>query len=152
MEGEIPGVHRNDGQSGEASGFRASIERFKDKIRDILRGRGGCNIGRFIKEKLNPIVRGRKNHFRLSMVKWIFEELDGWTRRRLRVILWRQMKRTKTRARRLMGRGMEEQRAWMSAGNQRGAWWNAGASHMNEAFPMKYVRELGLVELQTVSL
>ena len=86
------------------------------------------------------------------MVKWIFEELDGWTRRRLRVILWRQMKRTKTRARRLMGRGMEEQRAWMSAGNQRGAWWNAGASHMNEAFPMKYVRELGLVELQTVSL
>jgi len=126
-----------------------SINRFKDKLKDIFRGGRGCNIGRLIKEKLNPIVRGWKNHFRLTRVKWIFEELDGWIRRRLRVILWRQMKRTKTRARKLMERGLEEQRAWMSAGNQRGAWWNAGASHMNEAFPMKYFRELGLVELQT---
>ena len=126
-----------------------SIKRFKDKLKDMFRGGRGCNISQFIKEKLNPVVRGWKNYFRLNMVKRIVEELDGWIRRRLRVILWRQMKRTKTRARRLMERGLEEQRAWMSAGNQRGAWWNAGASHMNEAYPMKYFRELGLVELQT---
>jgi len=126
-----------------------SIKRFKDKLKDMFRGGRGCNISQFIKEKLNPVVRGWKNYFRLNMVKRIVEELDGWIRRRLRVILWRQMKRTKTRARRLMERGLEEQRAWMSAGNQRGAWWNAGASHMNEAYPMKYFRKLGLVELQT---
>jgi RNA-directed DNA polymerase len=129
-----------------------SIKRFKDKIKDLFRGGRGCNIGRFIKEKLNPVVRGWKNHFRLSRVKWIFEELDGWLRRRLRVILWRQMKRGKTRMKRMIERGLEEQRAWTSAYNGRGAWWNAGASHMNEAYPVKYFRELGLVELQTVSL
>lgn len=129
-----------------------SIQRFKDKLKDIFRGGRGCNIGRFIKEKLNPLIRGWKNHFRLSEVKWIIEELDGWIRRRLRVILWRQMKRTKTRAKRLMERGLEEKRAWVSACNGRGPWWNAGASHMNEAYPAKYFRELGLVELQTGNL
>ena len=29
----------------------------------------------------------------------------------------------------------------------RGPWWNAGASHMNEAFPKKYFDTLGLVSL-----
>ena len=126
-----------------------SIKRFKDKIKDIFRGGRGCNIGRLIKEKLNPVVRGWGNYYRLTRVKWIFEELDGWIRRRLRVVLWRQMKRPRTRAKKLMMRGLDEERARKSAYNGRGAWWNAGASHMNEAFPEKYFRELGLAGLQT---
>ena len=128
-----------------------SIKRFKDKLKDMFRGGRGCNIGRFIKEKLNPVVRGWKNYFQLTRVKWIFEELDGWIRRRLRVILWRQMKRGKTRFKRLMERGLGKERAKLSAYNGQGPWWNAGASHMNEAYPAKYFRELGLVELQTGS-
>lgn len=129
-----------------------SIQRFKDKLKDIFRGGRGCNIGRLIKEKLNPVIRGWGAYFRLTRVKWIFEELDGWIRRRLRGILWRQMKRAWTRAKRLMERGLDEQRAWTSAYNGRGAWWNAGASHMNEAYPAEYFRKLGLVNLQTGNL
>jgi len=129
-----------------------SIKRFKDKLKDIFRGGRGCNIGRLIKEKLNPVIRGWGIYFRLTEVKWIFEELDGWMRRKLRNILWRQMKRGKTRAKRMMERGLSEVRACASAYNGRGPWWNAGASHMNEAYPAKYFRELGLVELQTSRL
>jgi RNA-directed DNA polymerase len=125
-----------------------SIKRLKDTLKDIFRRGRGSNIGRLIKEKLNPIVRGWGNYYRLTRVKWIFEELDGWIRRRLRLILWRQMKRSWTRMKRLMERGLDRQRAWKSANNGRGPWWNAGASHMNQAFPAKYFRELGLVELQ----
>ena len=99
-----------------------AIKRFKSKLRDIFRDGRGCNIGRFVKEKLNPILRGWRNYFRLTMVKWIFEELDGWIRRKLRGVLWRQMKRARTRAKRLMERGLDEQRAWMSAYNGRGPW------------------------------
>ena len=129
-----------------------SIKRFKDKLRDMFRGGRGRNIVRFIKEKLNPLIRGWRNYFCLSQVKWIFEGLDGWIRRRLRLVLWRQMKRVWTRAKRLMGRGFDKQRALKSACNGRGPWWNSGASHMNEAFPAKYFRKLGLVELQTENL
>ena len=55
-----------------------SVKRVKDKLRDIFRNGRGSNMGRFIKEKLNPIVRGWGNYYRLTRVKWIFEELDGW--------------------------------------------------------------------------
>ena len=47
----------------------------------------------------------------------------------------------------LMKRGLSEERAAMSAFNERGPWWNAGASYMNAAFPISYFDKLGLVSL-----
>ena len=75
------------------------------------------------------------------------EELDGWIRRKLRGLFWRQWKRSYTRAKNLMKRGLDEARSWQSATNGHGPWWNAGASHMNEAFPKKFFDSLGLVSL-----
>lgn len=46
-----------------------------------------------------------------------------------------------------MKQGLTEQRAWQSATNGRGAWWNAGASHMNHAYPKSYFDCMGLVSL-----
>ena len=51
------------------------------------------------------------------------------------------------RAKLLMKRGLTEERAWRSATNGRGAWWNAGASHMNAAFPKAFFDHMGLVSL-----
>jgi RNA-directed DNA polymerase len=80
--------------------------------------------------------------------KGVFEELDGWLRRKLRCLLWRQWKRPSTRAKRLMWRGLDRQRAWQSATNRRGPWWNAGASHMNDAYRATFFTTLGLPSLQ----
>lgn len=124
----------------------ASIQRFKVKLRVLFRAGRGRNLKRFI-EELTPVLRGWMNYFQLAEVKGIFEELDGWLRRKLRCLLWRQWKRTFTRAKALMRRGLEEVRAWQSATNGRGPWWNAGASHMNEAFPKSFFDRLGLVSL-----
>ncbi|MBB4167042.1 RNA-directed DNA polymerase [Rhizobium sp. BK538] len=49
---------------------------------------------------------------------------------------------------RLMQRGLTEQRARESACNGRGPWWNAGASHMNDAFRKAFFDQLGLISLQ----
>nr|WP_232219907.1 hypothetical protein [Pseudogulbenkiania sp. MAI-1] len=47
----------------------------------------------------------------------------------------------------LQKKGLSEERAWRSATNQRGPWWNAGARHMNEACPNKWFSLLDLVLL-----
>ena len=106
----------------------ASLTRFKDKVRERLRGGQGRNLRRPIK-KLSPLLRGWVSCFRLAEVKGVFESLDGWLRRKLRGILWRQWKRPFTRAKNLMKRGFGEERAWKSATNGRGPWWNAGSAH-----------------------
>jgi RNA-directed DNA polymerase len=125
-----------------------AIKRLKGNLKAAFRRGRGRNLKRFINEELNPILRGWGNYFQLSEVVGTYEELNGWLRRRLRCILWRQWKRPRTRRKRLIARGLEEQRASQSAYNGRGAWWNSGASHMNEAYPRKYFDFLGLVVLQ----
>jgi len=123
-----------------------SVKRFKGKVKEILRRGRGRSLRRTI-DTLIPILRGWSNYFKLAQVKNVFEELDGWLRRKLRCILWRQWKRSYTRARNLMKRGLTEERAWRSATNGRGPWWNAGASHMNQAFPKSFFDSFGLVPL-----
>ena len=124
-----------------------SVERLKDKLRELFRKGRGRNLAKFIKE-LTPVLRGWTNYYRFAQVKGVFDELDGWIRRKLRCILWRQWKRPHTRAKNLMKRGLSEKRSWQSATNGRGPWWNSGASHMNQAYPKKFFDELGLVSLQ----
>ena len=43
--------------------------------------------------------------------------------------------------------GLTDECAWRSASNRRGAWWSAGASHINHAFPKSFVDLMGLVSL-----
>jgi RNA-directed DNA polymerase len=123
-----------------------SLRRLKAKVRLIIREGRGRSLPQVIKE-LNQLLRGWMQYFRLAEVKGVFEELDGWLRRKLRCLLWRRWKRPFTRAKNLMKRGLKELRAWKSAVNGRGAWWNAGASHMNEAFPKSYFDRLGMISL-----
>jgi RNA-directed DNA polymerase len=123
-----------------------AVARFRSKVKAIFHRGRGHSLGQIIRE-LTPLLRGWVNYFRLAEVKGIFEELDGWIRRKLRCILWRQWKRTYTRARKLLSRGLSEKRAWQSASNGHGPWWNSGASHMNQAFPKSYFESCGLVSL-----
>lgn len=125
-----------------------SVKRLKATIREHIRRGRGRRLQRVI-EDLTPALRGWINYFRLAEVRGIFDQLDGWIRRKLRVILWRQWKRPLTRAKRLMQAGLTEERAWRSATNGRGPWWNAGASHMNAAFRKRFFDRLGLVSLLT---
>jgi RNA-directed DNA polymerase len=124
----------------------AAVDRLKGKLKELFRAGRGRNIRTQIKE-LTPVLRGWVNYFRLAEVKGIFEELDGWVRRKLRCILWRQWKRTYTRAKNLMKYGLQKDRALKSAMNGRGPWWNSGASHMNQCFPKYFFDRHGLVSL-----
>ena len=123
-----------------------SIQRLKGNLKAFFRTAKGRSISRIIAE-LTPRLRGWVNYFRHAGIKGIFEELDGWIRRHLRKILWRQWKRPSTRARKLMRLGISEVRAWTSATNGRGPWWNSGASHLNHAIPKRLFDRLGLVSL-----
>ena len=123
-----------------------SVKRLKEKLRTLFRRGRGRSLYHVCRE-LGPIIRGWVAYYRLSEVKASFETLDKWLRRKLRCILWRQWKNPRTRAKKLVKRGIERVRAYASAFNGRGPWWNAGGSHMNQAIPTSYLRGTGLLSL-----
>ncbi len=123
-----------------------SIKRFKGRLREQFRRGRGRSLRRVL-EELRPVLIGWVSYYRKSQVRITFERIDQWIRRKLRAILWRQWKRPWTRAKQLIRRGLAHERAWISATNGRGPWWNAGASHMNQAVPTRYLSQLGLISL-----
>jgi RNA-directed DNA polymerase len=124
----------------------ASVQRLMQKVRDVTHTGRGRSLAHTI-EDLNPLLRGWINYFKLTQAKGVLEELDSWMRRRLRCLLWRQWKRRATRGRKLRSLGLDAARARQSSSNGQGPWWNAGASHMNQALPAKYFTHMGLVSL-----
>ena len=116
------------------------------RLRPLLKRSRGQSLTATIR-KLNPVLRGWASYYRLTASKRPVQALDGWIRRRLRLILWQQWKHARTRARYLMRCGLSEPRAWKSVSNGRGPWWNSGASHMNAALPKWVFDRLSLVSL-----
>ena len=123
-----------------------SVKRVKAHIREIVRKGRGRSLAKVIGE-MTPFLRGWAAYFRLSQVKNVFEEMDQWIRRKMRLILWRQWKRPRTRAKKVIRLGIDRARAYPSAYNGRGPWWNAGASHMNAAVPAKWLQHQGFMSL-----
>lgn len=123
-------------------------KRAEGHLREIMRKGRGRKLSAVIGE-ITLFLRGWIGYFRLSQVKRVFEELDGWIRRKLRRILWKQWKKPKTRAKRLIQLGIDKTRAYESAHTGRGPWWNAGASHMNTSITTKWLSSLGLLSLIT---
>ncbi|MCP4111153.1 MAG: group II intron reverse transcriptase/maturase [Desulfobacteraceae bacterium] len=70
---------------------KKKIKAFKEKVKKLTRRTQGRNL-KMILKKLNPILRGFCNYFRIANCKNIFLKLMEWIRRRLRSIqlkLWK---------------------------------------------------------------
>jgi RNA-directed DNA polymerase len=124
-----------------------SIQRLIDRVRALLRQGRGWSLARTI-QTLNPLLRGWATYFRLNTQRRRMEDLDGWLRRRLRCLLWRQWKQPKTRERRMIELGLRPERAWKSSVNGRGPWWNAGSHHLKQALPNAYLEKMGLISIR----
>lgn len=86
-----------------------SLRRLRDRLRELLRGARGHKMASVI-ERINPVLRGWAGYFKLSQSKRPLEEIDGWVRRKLRCVVWRQWKQPSTRTRNLMRLGLSKAR------------------------------------------
>ena len=134
------------GKEPRISVAQGSVKRLRCKLKEIFRTKKYLRMESLI-EELNKITIGWIEYFKLAETKQFAEELDGWIRRRLRRKVWKDWKNPLTRARNLKKLGLGEKQAYESGCNGRGNWWNAGAKHMNIAFPNKTFNEMKLVSL-----
>lgn len=100
-----------------------SVERFKDKVREITKRNRGVRFEQVISE-LNLVIRGWTNYFHLAN-RWlsVVRDLDGWIRRKLRCYRLKQCGRRFTIFKFLRELGMPEQKSW-NAIMYTGGWWS----------------------------
>ncbi len=108
-----------------------SYEKLKDKIRKITNRNISMNFDYRIK-KLNEIVVGWVNYFKLADMKTKLEDLDKWVRRRLRACIWKAWKKNTARFRNLMKLGVPKDEAWKFANTRKGYWRIAKSKILNK--------------------
>jgi RNA-directed DNA polymerase len=89
-----------------------SINRLKDKVKEITRRNRGVRFDQLIKE-LNLVIKGWTNYFTLAN-RWLseFNALDSWIRRKLRCYRLKQCGRRYTIVKLLTSMGIPIQKSW----------------------------------------
>jgi hypothetical protein len=62
---------------------KEAVKKYKDAVRRVTRRNLPINLEMVI-VKLNPIIVGWGNYFKIANVNWLYKGLDSWTRMRLR--------------------------------------------------------------------
>lgn len=122
-----------------------SIRKFKTKVKQLCRIGRGMNIRTFIKDYLNPVIRGWSNYFKDADTTQFAKALDTWLRHRIRVLLWRQWSKPKVRYRKLCALGVDPKDAHMLANVSKGPWRMCHRqSKIHLALSVSIMEQLGL--------
>ena len=100
---------------------RQTVDRVKTKIREITARNRPVSLAERI-ERLNAYLGGWMEYFALAETPTIFASIEGWMRRRLRMCLWKQWKRVRTRYRELRALGLPEWVVHEFANARKGPW------------------------------
>jgi len=123
-----------------------SIQRAKEKIRQITRRSRGVSLAQVIVE-LNLFLVGWITYYRYAACRFQLQCLDEWTRRKLRCYRLKQRKRGSSLARFLRRLGVSAIQASRLAASGKGPWRLAFTRPMNSAMSLEWFSQQGLVSL-----
>ncbi len=124
----------------------SSAQKMKDRIKVLTsRSNGWGNARR--KEALRQYITGWVQYFKLADMDKLLLRTDKWYRRRLRMVIWKQWKRIKTKLTNLMKLGVNKSKAWEWANTRKGYWRVAGSFILSTVITNKRLREAGYVFL-----
>jgi RNA-directed DNA polymerase len=120
-------------------------ERIREKLRRLTKRSRSGKLADVIAE-INRYTTGWMGYYQLADTPSVFEELDGWIRRRLRQMVWKRWKRGGTRYRKLVEMGIPKERAGLGAVGK-SPWRMSKTPVIHEALSNTYWRNLGLKTL-----
>lgn len=123
-----------------------SLKRLKDKIREITNPTWSISMNERI-QRLNQYLTGWIGYYALADTPSVLEGLEEWIRRRLRLCLWLQWKRVRTRIRELKALGLKKSQAEEIANTRKGAWRTTKTPHLHKALGNAYWQSQGLMSL-----
>ncbi|TEB08700.1 Group II intron-encoded protein LtrA [Pelotomaculum propionicicum] len=123
------------------------IKSIKDRIRQLTPRNHGINVEGMVK-RLNPVLRGWANYFRVANCKKLFAQLMEWIRRRLRMKQMKEWKSWKPLHKALRRRGYKGEFRKISVTR----WRNSASPLVNMALPNSWFNEIGLIDMASYNV
>ena len=121
-----------------------SVQKFGKKLKDITSRSNAMSISDKI-TKLNQVIRGWINYFKIADMKTIMTRISEHLRHRLRMCIWKYWKKPKTKYKALRKLGISEYESYMVANTRRGYYWVASTAVLHMAISNERLKQKGLV-------
>ena len=123
-----------------------SLLKAKNKLRELTKRNRGRNI-RDVMAEVKRYMQGWLNYYAIADMKKTMAEWNGWLRRRIRMYIWKQWKKPKTKFRNLRKLGIPEKYAWMAANSRRGYWFTVETGAVKRAISNERLASAGFFDL-----
>ena len=94
-------------------------------------------------------ARGWLNYYGIASMKNRIEDTNGWLYHRIRMCIWKQWKKPKTKQRNLMRMGIPEYYAHMAANSRKEHWFNSKLTTVKRAMTKERLINSGFYDLAT---
>jgi len=122
------------------------MKKFKDHLRE-LSSRRRCQSIKPSLEKITLVARGWLNYYGIASMKKQLEDLNGWLYHRVRMCIWKQWKKPKTKVRNLIKMGVPEDTAYRAGNTRRGYWWATNTVAVKMAMTKERLIRAGFYDL-----
>lgn len=138
------GFYHNNGTQLKV--HKESLKKLKAKLKAVT-SRSNALGYRQRRIKINQIVRGWIQYFKLANMRNHLQKLDEWLRRRIRMCAWKSWKKVKTKLTNLVKLGIAKFQAWQWANTRKSYWRIAKSPVLNRALNNKRIAERGYISL-----
>ena len=101
------------------------------------------------KVALRQYITGWVNYFKLADMKTLLRDIDKWYRRRLRMVIWKQWKRVRTRCKNLTKLGISSPKAYMFSNTRKSYWRTAKSPILSTSVSNESLQKGGCLFLST---
>ena len=123
-------------------------KKMKDNLR-LLTSRSKCGSIVRTMGRIKIVMRGWLNYFGIADMKSNINALNGWLYRRIRMCIWKQWKRPRTKRRKLKGLGVPDILAYQTGNSRRGYWFTVHTLAVNMALTKERLTHWGFYDLAT---
>ena len=121
-----------------------SVVKLKAKLKVLTsRSNGWGNEKR--KNKLVSFVKGWLNYYKYADMLNLMKRIDEWYRRRLRMVIWKQWKKLRTKGRNLIKLGIHKYKAWEFANTRKSYWRTAKSPILQRSVTNDRLRQAGYI-------
>ena len=123
-----------------------SMQKFKDSLRTLSSRKYVQSINPAL-ARIKTCATGWLNYYGIASIKNSIEELNQWLCHRIRMCIWKQWKKPKTKYRNLVKLGIPETYALMAANSRKGYWRTTQTTTVNRAMSKQRLINSGYYDL-----
>ena len=123
-----------------------SMKKARQKLKELTSRSQGRSV-RTVMYNVKAFMQGWLGYYAIADMKNTMDDWNGWLRRRLRMYIWKQWKKPKTRVANLKKLGMEEWKAHRNGNTRKGYWTVAGSGILTHTVTNERLAQAGYFDI-----